>query len=99
MDLYCKRCGEPWELDYVQFDMTPKERNDFKHAVGCPACKGKEIKKRPFRAILAAELSGVLGDDLDGLAAEMEDAEQMIPGEFWSGEEKDDGEVLDQPAN
>lgn len=80
MDVYCKRCGEPWELDYVQWDMTPQERNHFWAGEGCPSCQGKTVGKRPFRAELTEVLHDVLGDDLDGLAAELEDAEFMLGG-------------------
>ncbi len=83
MDLYCPRCGEPWEYYYVQHEMTPEERNSFHAGTGCPSCSSKEIERRPFRAQRAAELGALLGDDLDGLAAEMEDAEYIIGEKFW----------------
>ncbi len=82
-DLYCTRCGEPWDMDHVNFEMSPEERGRFKKSEGCPACYGKTVEKRPFRAQLAAALGDVLGDDEDGLAAEMEDAEAMMGGTFW----------------
>lgn len=84
MDLYCERCGEPWEFYYVMNEMTPEEKSDFLHGKSCPACKGKEVDTRPFRAQLAAGLHDLLGDDLDGLAADMEDAEYMLGPEFWN---------------
>lgn len=111
MDLYCERCGEPWEHYYVLHEMTPEERNHFLHGEGCPSCYGKKpctreydceecleydhssfrcranedkrLVKRPFRAELSAALHSVLGDDTDGLAAEMEDAEALLGSEFW----------------
>ncbi len=73
MDLYCRRCGEPYELDYVQHDMNVIERTDFKAGRGCPCCKGKEVKERPAVAECAGVLMDILGDDLDGVAAELED--------------------------
>ena len=79
MDLYCPRCGEPWELYYVQQEMTPEERSRFRSGEGCPSCYGKTIEKRPLRA----EIAATLGDDIDGLAAEMEDAEFLLGKEFW----------------
>jgi len=82
-DLYCKRCGEPWEFYYVQHEMTEEERSDFHKGVCCPSCKGKEVNKRPLRAEIASALHDVLGDDLDGLAAEMQDAEYLLGEEFW----------------
>ena len=83
MDLYCQRCGEPYEHYYVHHEMTPQERDDFLKGVCCPSCKGIEVERTPFRAQLAAELSSVLGDDTDGLAAELEDAEYLLGGAFW----------------
>ena len=84
MDLYCKRCGEPWDFDSVQHgDFTPTEQRRFWDAEGCPACYGKPVEKQPFRAQVMAAFHEVLGDDLDGLAAEMEDAEYMMGGKFW----------------
>ncbi|KKN37275.1 hypothetical protein LCGC14_0765130 [marine sediment metagenome] len=83
MDLYCQRCGEPWEHYYVHQEMAPLERTQFLEGECCPACHGKEIEKRPFRAQLASALAEMLGDDTDGLAAEMEDAEFLLGREFW----------------
>jgi hypothetical protein len=83
MDLYCSRCGEPWELDYVMHDMAPEEKEAFLKGEYCPSCKGKEIEKRPLRAELAGALQDILGDDIDGIAAEMEDADYMFGSEFW----------------
>ena len=70
-------------MDYVNFEMTSLERVHFKDGKGCPTCFWKEVKERPFRAYLAAALSDVLGDDEDGLAAEMEDAEALMGSKFW----------------
>mgnify|MGYP001568827145 CR=1 FL=1 len=82
-DLYCRRCGEPWDMDYVNYEMTPLERVHFKDGKGCPTCFGTEVKERPFRAYLAAALDDVLGDDVDGMVAEMEDAEALMGSKFW----------------
>jgi len=83
MDLYCERCGEPWEHYYVHHEMTPEERNRFFQGQGCLSCYGKPVEKRPFRAELSSALRSVLGDDTDGLAAEMEDAEHLLGSKFW----------------
>ncbi len=83
MDLYCSRCGEPFDMDHVNFEMTPEERNHFKHGQGCPSCYGKPVEKRPFRAQLAGAMRDILGDDEDGLAAEMEDALATLGEKFW----------------
>ena len=60
MDLYCRRCGEPWDMDHVNFEMTSDERNHFKAGEGCPACYGKEVRQRPFRAELAGAMADLL---------------------------------------
>jgi hypothetical protein len=84
MDVYCKRCGEPWDLYGVNHgDMSPEERGRFWAGEGCPACFGKEVEKTPFRAQLASALHEVLGDDIDGLAVELEDAEFLMGRDFW----------------
>ncbi len=83
MDVYCKRCGEPFELLGITDDFTDEEKKRFWAGKGCPCCYGKQApKKRPFRAELQEELESILGDDHDGLAAEMEDAEAMFGDEF-----------------
>lgn len=74
MDVLCERCGEPWDIDYVQHEMTPQERGRFWRSEGCSACHGREVKPRvPEAQRIQAALRTVLGDDLDGLAAEMQD--------------------------
>lgn len=115
MDLYCQRCGEPWDFWSAKAekdggDMSEEEAQRFKAGIDCPACHGKEectLKlqckdcedsaensagiftcmkmrfKRPFRATLASALTDILGDDIDGIAAEMEDAEWMLGVDFW----------------
>ncbi len=83
MDLYCKRCGEPYDFDHIQHEITATERRRFWDGEGCPSCYGKPVETRPFRAQVAGALQDLFGDDVDGLAAEMEDAEQMMGSSFW----------------
>jgi hypothetical protein len=111
VDLYCQRCGEPWDYYGVYHgDLTTEERERFLKGVDCPACKGKKLCvqeipcedcpeveetasqtfkckyygiKKPFRATLAGVLTDILGEDTDGIAAEMEDAEYLLREEFW----------------
>ena len=84
MDIYCRRCGEPWDAYGVQHgDLTPEERDRFLRGEGCPSCFGKEVERRPFSAQLTSVLGDLLGDDVDGLAAELEDAEFLMGKDFW----------------
>ena len=74
MDILCTRCGEPWDVYSLTDDMTPEEASDLKAGRGCPCCKGKEVTNiNPDGSCIQRELAGVLGDDIDGLAAMMED--------------------------
>ena len=80
MDLLCQRCGEPWELDYIQHEMTPEEREMFHAGKFCPCCKGKSessilvpAEETAMARHIQRSIRDVFGDDLDALAAEMED--------------------------
>ena len=79
MDLLCQRCGEPWDIFYITDEMTEEERKDFHAGRGCPSCcktpdEGLHLSERQKDAVAAqAAMRDVLGDDIDGLAAEMED--------------------------
>ena len=76
MDVYCKKCGEPWGLP---LDMTFAEQRRFLRGEGCPCCDwGRKAPPKPPAIVeLQAALESVLGDDLDGLAAELEDAMEL----------------------
>jgi len=83
-DLYCQRCGEPWDMYGVyNDDMDKEEKKRFLAGIDCPHCHGKEVKEKPFRATLASAMADILGDDTDGIAVEMEDAAAYFGGEFW----------------
>ncbi len=78
MDLYCKRCGEPYDYYYVEHEMTPQERTSFYDPnEGCPSCIGKVVAERPAIAEAMEVAHDLLGDDTDGLAAMMEDFESL----------------------
>lgn len=77
MDLICTNCGEPWDVDHVLHE-SPE---DFKRKGGvityCPSCqynKPEEMSEQQKLKLDAIEMIGdMLGDDIDGLAAEIED--------------------------
>lgn len=37
-DIYCARCGEPWEADYVRHEMHALDRQRFLKGEGCEVC-------------------------------------------------------------
>lgn len=117
MDIYCPRCGEPWEHDslhdvaserygipyYVERDSgdtfffqgsrgekNPDYNSDDYQKVftkvseefrtrGCGVVfDGTPCKsKNNMRALAASAMYDLLGDDMDGAAAMLEDAEMM----------------------
>ncbi len=81
MDLYCQVCGEPWDFFSLTDDMSENEAQNFKSGNGCPCCKGVKPKNMSKRDRNVTQISkmmfDVLGDDIDGIACEMEDAEML----------------------
>lgn len=113
MDLYCPRCGEPWEIDslheeaelrfggkdayLLQRSSDPKgaQRNygrifqevsrEFRRQ-GCVAmrefrattepCEMKDSGRSATMAAMAGAMYDLLGDDIDGAAAMLEDWER-----------------------
>ena len=76
--------GEPYELLGITDDFTDEEKKRFWAGEGCACCVGKPVTwKKPFRCEMQEALESVLGDDHDGLAAEMEDAEAMFGTKFY----------------
>jgi hypothetical protein len=85
MDLYCPRCGEPWDNDCIHEEV--EERNDdstyytvlrefqqngcvaFREAYGQGQCE----RTNSLRAGAAEAMYDLLGDDADGAAAMLED--------------------------
>ena len=84
MDIYCLRCGEPWELSHVAEEMNNIRRDkgwnwgldhrkyleltNIKH---CPTCGDKPATGEHIEAIRM--LQEVEGHDADGYAAALED--------------------------
>jgi hypothetical protein len=95
MDIYCRRCGEPLGLDELHDipGMTFKEAKDAFYSKGCTGIGFKcNQTGNPIRAELSGILMDLLGDDLDGAAVMLEDAEY---GGFFDGLD-DESALLDE---
>ena len=81
MDVLCERCGEPWDVLGIRDEFTEEEYQRFHKGQGCPCCRNQPdtdfqegmSERRKFAVEAQAALRDILGDDIDGLAAEMED--------------------------
>ena len=77
MDLICTCCGEPWAVDHV----LHQEPDGFDRQGGlirsCPCCHGTPPKgmteERRSRLQAVAAAAQLLGDDVDGVAALLDD--------------------------
>lgn len=83
MDIRCPKCGEPWDHDtlheYAEDDgvsYTEKMR-EFQR-VGCEAFHTSHSEVDETRAAAAGVLYEILGDDMDGAAAMLEDFDLMF---------------------
>jgi len=84
MDVYCHRCGEPWEIDTF-WDVAEENGlsyNDVQQLfkkTGCEVMTGgyKCEVRRDHKGELMTALYDVLGDDFDGIAATLEDFDFM----------------------
>ena len=91
MDIRCTTCGEPWDHDSlheIAEDRAPYEGQDYEkawawavqqfHSLGCEALGCSHNAVANVRAASIADvLFDVMGDDTDGIAAMLEDAEWM----------------------
>lgn len=114
MDLYCVRCGEPWDFDTLHEEAELRYENEYgvEHrttyqrdsdlaerryrpifdqiakdfrTLGCQAlkefrgtdapCEGAPSIRAGDRAAVASALYDLLGDDMDGAAALLDDFE------------------------
>jgi hypothetical protein len=92
MDILCPKCGEPWDIyelgeqarEVAEWEGAHYEdvykalRREFSRK-GCEAFEGGRCSE-PLdkgRSALISEVYGLLGDDMDGAAAMLEDAELL----------------------
>lgn len=77
MDLICTNCGDPWSMDYVLHDAPQdfvRKGGVITHCPSCPKNGEKNLdEKTKIRLEAAAEIGELLGDDIDGMAAMLED--------------------------
>ena len=76
MDIVCTRCGEPWHTDHVLHDEPEGFIRNGGIIFRCPVCPKEKPNLAPEeRARLESirDLGELLGDDIDGLAATLED--------------------------
>ena len=95
-DLMCANCGEPWDFDYVIHDEPEEFVRKGSLISRCPNCrdKGKILTKdldpiRQMKTMAAVALADVMGDDLDGFAAEMAGLEIHAPADMSREEIRD----------
>lgn len=93
MDIYCCKCGEPVELDYIHDVVADRiaagdtaatysiVAAEFRRT-GCPAIGGSCNTDTVAHPAVSA-MYDLLGDDMDGAAAMMEDMDMMSGGPEW----------------
>src|SRR3954465_6817428 len=76
MDLLCTRCGEPWDMYHVLHESPEDFERVGSRIARCPSCAGKQVRlSRSERERLdaIAHVADMLGDDVDGFAAFLDD--------------------------
>ena len=76
MDIYCTRCGEPWDVDYVRHEAPEGFDRNGTIIKSCPVCHGKPVElstEEARRLEVIREIAGWFGNDLDAFAGELED--------------------------
>jgi hypothetical protein len=77
MDLICTCCGEPWDIDHVLHEEPEGFDRQGGRIRACPCCHGvppeghSEGERERLAAVAA--VAELLGDDVDGVAATLED--------------------------
>ena len=85
MDNYCQKCAEPWDIFSVNefsVEYDGGTSKDFYNGKGCPCCNwGKDNIELNNRQKMTTDLMSIcrdlLGDDIDGMASIMDDAEYL----------------------
>ena len=82
MDIYCPKCGEPWDIDSLHdtdADLSFREAQAVFRNDGCGVLFGGRPcgSTTAARQNVMAAVYDLMGDDLDGCASMFEDAETM----------------------
>ncbi len=75
MDLLCPQCGEPWDIDELHETGLSYEEARLKfRSMGCEVFDSDHNEQIDAEgASLSGALMDILGDDMDAVAAELED--------------------------
>lgn len=76
MDIYCPQCGEPWDNDELhESDLGYRAAYRKFFAAGCGSVFDVTCTPRATdTGAISAAMYDLLGDDVDGIAAMMQDA-------------------------
>lgn len=77
MDLVCTRCGEPWDIAYVlqeEPDAFRRKGGLIQRCPSCPTAKPQHDPETKLKLVTVAAMAELMGDDVDGLAAVLEDS-------------------------
>ena len=84
MDVVCMRCGEPWDIDYIQHEAPELFARKGCVIQACPACQGQPVNlptEHARRLAVIREIAGLWCEDLESLAYEINELEA-----YWNGE-------------
>lgn len=84
MDIYCQKCGEPYDAFGIKQLMDEEAEDGYRlfiRGVGCPCCHwGRSVENDQSgstRSIAMAAVAALLEDDPDGMASMLDDFEYM----------------------
>jgi len=84
MDVYCARCGEPWDIVEIEENPSDFRRTDWGAIVGCPCCAGKPAALTKNESDMILDIYAIAAD-IDEAAMLFEDARYL----GWFDEDKE----------
>ena len=70
-DVYCRKCGEPWDFYYVTHEMKSTEQSDFVKGMCCPQCREKMNPEEQDRERALASIIESL-NEIEGLVIHLD---------------------------